>query len=156
MDSPQTAGVVAPPPLIFLGCFLGGLALDGLTDFPGLRLAWPLRDALALLLIGGGAWTLAAARRAFGAAGTPIAPWDPTTALVATGPYRRSRNPIYLAMSAVAAGLALALDAIFGLFATAGALAIVRYGVVAREEAYLGARFGEPYRRYRATVRRWL
>ena len=80
----------------------------------------------------------------------------PTTSIVDTGPYRFTRNPIYLAMMLALAGLAIAFDSPWPLVTLVPFALVIRYGVVAREEAYLERTFGEVYRRYRARVRRWL
>jgi protein-S-isoprenylcysteine O-methyltransferase Ste14 len=74
----------------------------------------------------------------------------PTTAIVATGPYRLTRNPIYLA------GPAIAFDTLWLLLALVPFALVIRYGVVAREEACLDRKFGDAYRRFLAGMRRWL
>jgi len=81
---------------------------------------------------------------------------EPTTTIVDTGPYRFTRNPIYLAMLLGLIGLAIALNSLWLLLTLVPFVLVIRYGVVAREEAYLERKFGEDYRRYRARVRRWL
>jgi protein-S-isoprenylcysteine O-methyltransferase Ste14 len=80
----------------------------------------------------------------------------PTTSIVDTGPYRFTRNPIYLGMMLGLVGLAIAFDSPWPLVTLVPFALVIRYGVVAREEAYLERTFGEVYRRYRARVRRWL
>jgi protein-S-isoprenylcysteine O-methyltransferase Ste14 len=82
--------------------------------------------------------------------------WMPTTALVTGGPYRISRNPIYLALTLVYLGLALAWGSLWPVVLLAPLLIVMRYGVIGREERYLEARFGDAYRAYRAAVRRWI
>jgi protein-S-isoprenylcysteine O-methyltransferase Ste14 len=80
----------------------------------------------------------------------------PTTTIVDTGPYRFTRNPICLGMALGLIGLAIALDTLWLWLTLVPFAIIIRYGVVAREEAYLERKFGDVYRRYRARVRRWL
>jgi protein-S-isoprenylcysteine O-methyltransferase Ste14 len=80
----------------------------------------------------------------------------PTTTIVETGPYRFTRNPIYLGMFVGLAGLAIAFDSLWLLGTLLVFAFAIRYGVVAREEAYLERKFGDAYRHYRARVRRWL
>ena len=92
----------------------------------------------------------------FGKAGTPVTPWKEARRLVVSGPYRFSRNPDYIGQALLAGGLALLLGIPWALPALLPALLIVRYGVIAREERYLGRRFGEEYRQYCARGRRWL
>ena len=90
------------------------------------------------------------------AAGTPLRPTRPSTAVVVDGPYGLTRNPVYLGMSLIYAGLALLSGRTWAFLFLPGVLAVVQSGVVAREERYLEARFGATYRGYRERVRRWL
>ena len=89
-------------------------------------------------------------------AGSNVPTRLPTTTIVETGPYRFTRNPIYLGMFLGLIGLAIAFDNFWLLMMLALFALVIRYGVVAREEAYLERKFGDVYRRYRARVRRWL
>jgi protein-S-isoprenylcysteine O-methyltransferase Ste14 len=98
------------------------------------------------------AWAIATIMRA----GSNVPTNRPTTSIVDTGPYRFTRNPIYVGMMLALVGLALAFDSLWPLVTLVPFALVIRYGVVAREEAYLERRFGEVYRRYRANVRRWL
>ena len=92
----EVSGVLAPPPLIFLGFLIAGWGLGRLVGEPSLGLEAPIRRGLAItgLVIGLGieGWAVGLVRRAR----TAIAPWEPTTALVTDGVYRFTRNPIYL------------------------------------------------------------
>jgi protein-S-isoprenylcysteine O-methyltransferase Ste14 len=112
--------------------------------------------SVAGLLIGFGLavelWAIGAFRRRR----TAVQPWKPSTALVADGPYRFSRNPIYLGFAVTHLGLALALNSWLALALLIPCLVVVDRGVIAREERYLAAKFGAPYDVYRARVRRWL
>jgi len=150
----DTAGVIAPPPLIFLGGLAIGMALD--YAWP----VWPFPGAARLpagLLLGalGIAVAVGGIRRLRGA-GTPVDPRRPTSALVVTGLYRWSRNPLYLAQTALYLGLAAGFGGAWALAMLAPVLAILYFGVIAREERYLETKFGEDYRHYKASVRRWL
>jgi protein-S-isoprenylcysteine O-methyltransferase Ste14 len=80
----------------------------------------------------------------------------PSTSIVDTGPYRFTRNPIYLGMMLGLVGLAIAFDNLWLLVTIVPFFLVIRYGVVAREEPISSAKFGEVYRCYRARVRRWL
>ena len=154
-DRPDTAHVLAPPPLIFLGAVALGLAVQAV---------WPLplfAHGLVARVVGGGliiaGLTLSGAvMYHFGRVGTPVIPWRETRRLVVSGPYRFSRNPDYLGQALVVGGLGLLLALPWVMPALILSLLIVRYGVIAREERYLERRFGEEYRRYRGRVRRWL
>jgi protein-S-isoprenylcysteine O-methyltransferase Ste14 len=149
-------GVIVPPPLIFLA-FLGiGLAVDFFvlrmpSGLPagGRYVAGAVLAAVAFLL---GVGALFRFRRA----GTNPEPWRPTTAIVSNGVYRFTRNPMYLGMALLYAAIAVAADSVVALVLLLPVIAIIRYGVIAREESYLTAKFGDEYRRYQASVRRWL
>lgn len=97
-----------------------------------------------------------AAAARFKRARTNPVPWRPATALVTDGPYRFTRNPMYLGMAALYAGIALGAGLLWGLALLPVVLAAIQVAVIAREEAYLERVFGDQYRVYRATVRRWL
>jgi protein-S-isoprenylcysteine O-methyltransferase Ste14 len=89
-------------------------------------------------------------------AGTNIRPDQPTLALVTDGAFRFSRNPLYLAAAGLYVGVALLVHALWPLVLLIPMLAVLQWGVVAREERYLEAKFGDAYRAYKARVRRWL
>ena len=90
------------------------------------------------------------------AAGTNVHPSEPTTTIVRGGPYRFTRNPMYLALTLLQIGVAFVLnDAITFLFAAALAL-MLHFGVILREERYLEAKFGEEYLALKRSVRRWI
>ena len=90
------------------------------------------------------------------AAGTNISPLRPTTSVVTTGPFRFSRNPLYVALTLLYLGLTLAFNTWWGIVVLIPLLIIMHYGVVLREERYLEQKFGETYRQYRSQVRRYL
>ena len=94
--------------------------------------------------------------RTFRAAGTPIPGNRPTTTIVRTGPYRFTRNPIYLAFSVFQLGLSLLVNSVALLITLIPAVALISLVVIPREEHYLEARFPAEYVSYKASVRRWL
>lgn len=150
----EDAGVRFPPPLIYGGLFLAGLAVD--VCF-GLYPATPdaVRGAGAAIAVFGlvlVAWALAVFRKA----GNKPQPWKPDSVLVAAGIYRFTRNPMYLGMALAHLGLALACDSIGALLALPIALLLVDRLVIAREERRHALRFGQDDAAYRAGVRRWL
>ena len=154
-EAKDTAGVIVRPPLLYLAGLAAGLGLSWLWPV-GLGLA-PLARYLAggaLIALALGVMTDGMLR--FRRAGTEVHPTRPTTALVTTGVFALSRNPLYCGLSAILAGLALVLDSAWTLGMLVPVLLVLRYGVIAREEAYLERLFGEDYRRYKARVRRWL
>ena len=154
-NQPDNANAVVRPPIMLLLAFLLGLLADWLYPLKFLPAAVPnvllgsfiFIDGLALVV-----WAITTIR----AAGTHVQTTQPTTAIVAEGPYRFSRNPIYLGMFLGLIGLAIAFNTIWILVALLAFYAVIRHGVVVREEAYLTRKFGDVYRGYQAQVRRWL
>ena len=153
-ETSETSGVIAPPPLIFLGFLAAGIGLNALWPLP--LFPQTLQYALGAPLVAAGVAVMALALARFRAGQTPVQTWKPTTALVASGPYRYSRNPIYLAMAGIYAGIGVLLDSAWVLALLVPLLIVIRYGVIGREERYLERKFGAEYQAYRARVRRWL
>jgi protein-S-isoprenylcysteine O-methyltransferase Ste14 len=146
-------GIVRPP-LVYLGAIALGLLL---------HFAWPVRlmsDAVSMPL--GATVVLVAvvlfvyAVRTFGTAGTPVPGNRPTTTIVRVGPYRWSRNPIYLAFSLLQLGIACWVNSLWLLLTLIPAVALMSFVVIPREEHYLETRFPSDYLPYKASVRRWL
>jgi protein-S-isoprenylcysteine O-methyltransferase Ste14 len=156
----ETAGAVVRPPALFLAALLIGFALDYLLPLPfaapGTGSAYWISATIGGLLILIGIATFAAAIRNFTSAGTPVQGTQPTRTLVTSGIHGWSRNPIYVGMFLIYVGIGIAALSSWILILTLPVAIIMRYGVVAREEAYLERRFGEDYRNYKARVRRWL
>jgi protein-S-isoprenylcysteine O-methyltransferase Ste14 len=148
-DSPK---VIALPPVIYAIGFLAGYACNLWWDW-----SFGIGKAVALgwvLVIGAGLLALWAAWH-FHRAGTNIHPTEPTTALVIADPYLATRNPMYLALATVHIGLSALLDAPVALLALLVILPLMHWGVVLREEAYLEAKFGEAYLRYKQASKRY-
>jgi protein-S-isoprenylcysteine O-methyltransferase Ste14 len=145
------------PPLLFLAALVLGFALDRLMP---LALAHPELTSIGWTaggaLIAIGIAIMAAGIRNFARADTPVPSNQAVRALVTTGIHGWSRNPIYVGMLLVYAGIGIAARSPWILILALPLFIILRYGVVAREEAYLERRFGETYRDYKAHVRRWL
>jgi protein-S-isoprenylcysteine O-methyltransferase Ste14 len=154
MSATDTAGVIAPPPLIFLAGLAGGFVLEALL--PGADLPAVVEWGLGGLLVAAGLGLLLWFNTAFSRTGTPVEPWKPTTAIVTSGPYRFTRNPAYLGMALTYAGIALMSSALWVLVPLPVALAVIDRGVIAREERYLARKFGEEYLGYKRHVRRWV
>jgi protein-S-isoprenylcysteine O-methyltransferase Ste14 len=152
-DEKDRAGVIAPPPLIFLAFLILGwlLARKLLPPFE-VPYGVVIGAVLVVAALAFAIW----ARSIMVAARTNINPFKPTTAIVSTGPFRWTRNPLYLSMSVIYIGLALLLHAAAAILLLPVVLIIVTFGVIRREEAYLERKFGTPYREYRGRVRRWL
>jgi len=146
--------VIAFPPLVYGGTLLLGLLL---------QLIWPLPifDPHPPKWIGGAVALLSAALAKWGEktmrrAGTNIKPSQPTTAIVQDGPFRFSRNPLYVSLTLFYIGVALIFNTLIPLLLLPLLLAVVHFGIIRREERYLEARFGDQYRQYCARVRRWI
>jgi len=153
----DTAGVITRPPLLFAGALLLGFVSDRLLPwgFPvpgGQPIRWVLGGVLILI----GLALAAAGIGNFSRAATPVPTNQPTRALVTTGIHGWTRNPIYLGMFLIYGGIGIAACSPWILLFTLPLAITIRYGVVAREEAYLERRFGDAYRDYKARVRRWL
>ncbi|MBU6509831.1 MAG: isoprenylcysteine carboxylmethyltransferase family protein [Gammaproteobacteria bacterium] len=153
----DTSGVRFPPPLYYLIGLLIGFVIQRFYPIylarPGHRIITDVLGGvwifLGLLLAG---WALFIFRRA----GTSPIPHVPTTALTSDGPYRLTRNPMYLAMALVCVGIGLAFNMLWPLVSVPVVMALVDRMVIAREERYLETKFGDQYRDYRKRVRRWI
>ena len=154
-DRADAAQVIIRPPLAWGLAVIAGLALDWLVPLPFLPADVPagwLSAMVFVLALALFAWAIVTITRA----GSNVPTNLPTTTIVESGPYRFTRNPIYLAMFLGLIGLAIAFDNLWLLMMLVPFALVVRYGVVAREEAYLERKFGDVYRGYRSRVRRWL
>lgn len=157
MTSPRdNPGVLAPPPLIFLGFLLIGWGAGHLLNEPSMGLLTDVRRGLAFAFVIAGLVTEMTALGGFRRVGTAPEPWKPTTALVTGGLYRFSRNPIYIGFALIYVGFSLAMDSWAALAMLLPCLVIIDRAVVLREEAYLARKFGAEWDAYAAKVRRWL
>ena len=148
------AGVRVPPPLIYVVLFGLGLLLHQLVPVTFLPI-FPARVA-ALIFLGCGLildiWSVGLFRRAH----TNVMPVQPTTALVIAGPYRLTRNPIYLGFLCAYIGAALWFGVVWALVLVPLVVLTVQRLAISKEERYLEQKFGDAYRQYRAHVRRWI
>ncbi|OFX05691.1 MAG: hypothetical protein A3D94_12540 [Alphaproteobacteria bacterium RIFCSPHIGHO2_12_FULL_66_14] len=157
---PGIAGVIARPILLFPAALLLGFALDHLLRLPfpisRIGLVHWISAIIAGSVIVIGIAAFAAGVRSFSRAATPLPTNQPARALVMTGVYRWTRNPIYLAFFLVYGGIGMAIRSPWILILALPLAILIRYGVVAREEVYLERRFGDAYLDYKRRVRRWL
>jgi len=143
------------PPIAWGLAVIAGLAFNWLVPLPFLPADLPagwlgaMVFVLALALV---AWAIVTITWA----GSNVPTNLPTTTIVESGPYRFTRNPIYLSMFLALIGLAIAFDNLWLVMMLVPFALVIRFGVVAREEAYLERKFGDDYRGYRSRVRRWL
>jgi protein-S-isoprenylcysteine O-methyltransferase Ste14 len=155
MTEPQrSAGVRFPPPFLYVGVLLLALLLQRLVPLNPLPRTFSRTAAALLLLPGLGLvfWSIWLFLRAK----TSPLPMRPTTAIVRSGPYRWTRNPMYLGMLLIYIGIALLFDIFWALVLIPVLMSLVVQLVIHREERYLLATFGEEYRSYQAQVRRWI
>jgi protein-S-isoprenylcysteine O-methyltransferase Ste14 len=153
-DPNDNPGVLIFPPLLFvLSVAFGALAY--LVIPFRLALAPWLRFSGVVLVPGAIAFALWG-QRTMRAAGTNIRPDQPATAIVSDGPFAFTRNPLYLSLLAMFAGIGLAVASLTFLAVLVPFALVLHFGVVLREERYLDAKFGDAYRAYQARVRRWI
>jgi protein-S-isoprenylcysteine O-methyltransferase Ste14 len=153
MTGADNAGVIVRPPLLYAVALAAMLALRWLWPLPIFSGA-AFRSGLALVALAVG--LLIWGRQTLVTGGTNVDPSLPSTAVVTSGPYRFSRNPLYMGLAVVYLGLTLALDTWWGIILLALVLIVMHQGVIQREERYLERKFGDGYRQYRAAVRRYL
>jgi protein-S-isoprenylcysteine O-methyltransferase Ste14 len=153
-DEQDTPGIWLPPPLVYLLALLLGLGLDRRAHVPFLpqglarSLGWPL--------VGGGAALAVWFVRTMRGADTTIRIDKAVSSLVQDGPFRYSRNPGYVALAMIYAGIALRRNALWAIVLLPLVLYVIEREVVEREERYLERTFGAEYLDYKAKVRRWV
>ena len=152
--APDNPGVVAPPPLIYAGALALRLVANKL--YPMAFLPRAVSRVLGLPLIFGGLAIGLLGFREMRRAETNVDPYKPATAIVTEGPYRFTRNPLYVGMTLVYSGITALFNAFPAAMLLPLALAVMRGGVIEREERYLERKFGDEYLAYKARVRRWL
>ena len=150
----DTSGVRFPPPLIYVGGFVIGYLLD--RAVPLTLTSWPLGEPLGWALVAVGGALMGSAVMTFRRAGTSLNPAKPTTRVVVHGPYRFTRNPMYVGWVIVYLGCVLLTNTVWPLVSLPVVLVLISRAVIAKEERYLEAKFGDAYRAYKARVRRWL
>lgn len=154
MMPPDTTGIRFPPPLVYLAALLVGYVVSRLVPVAFLprEVAYAVGGTLLALwlIVAGSAIVL------FRYARTSINPTVPTTALVVSGPFRFTRNPMYLGLAFFYCGIAIFLQAPWALMLLPLVLLIVQRLFIEREERYLERKFGAEYLRYKERVRRWL
>ena len=152
----DSAGVNIPPPLAFAGTFVLGMVIDRLSWW---KLEIPLGHWLERMIAGlalvAGFGIMMTAVGLFKKAGTETKPWKPASAVVTDGVYRWTRNPMYLGMGLIYLGLAVFFDSLITLLLLVPLFVWITRNVIEKEEAYMAAKFGEPYLAYKAATRRW-
>jgi protein-S-isoprenylcysteine O-methyltransferase Ste14 len=154
MDRPDNPGVIAFPPLIWLVNAVISVLVHLFVQIPIMRYSICLVCGTVFIIL---APTLAlSAFRTMKSAGTNVHPSEPALTIVRGGPFRFTRNPLYLALCLLQVALGFFLNDWITLLFVVPLTVIFHYGVVLREERYLTAKFGEPYLQYKREVRRWI
>jgi protein-S-isoprenylcysteine O-methyltransferase Ste14 len=149
----DTAGVIAYPPLIYGIPLVTSLVADRILSKKRLP---PAFQALSIGFFAAAAIAIAPAATEFRNADTPVDPYEETTALIESGPYAYSRNPLYLGLTFLYIGTSLAFRARLPLAVLPAVLWVMNAGVIEREERYLERKFGDAYRDYMQRVPRWM
>ena len=153
-DRPDKPGVIALPPLILAATIALGLVLN--YFWPASFLPPANATPLGVLVILGAYALGISAVQEMQAANTPLDVRKPSTGIVTSGVFQRSRNPIYLAMLLLYTGIAILANSLWILILVLPFAIVLQKGVIEPEEAYLEHKFGEKYLRYKAEVRRWI
>ena len=154
MSGKDAARVIAPPPVIFVGALFVAWFTRSLISFKLFPKPYNISLGVGFILLGlllavVTSLTLLRAK-------TALNPYRTTTTVITSGPFRISRNPIYLGLTLAYLGIAFAFDLTTAIALLPVVIVVMNWGVISREEAYLEAKFGEEYLRYKENVRRWL
>ena len=153
-NEPDHANVIALPPLIYTIAFVIGWLIHLAFPIPVMpgNLARVVGVLFALASFPIAIWALRTLIRA----NTTFDPLKPTTAIVSKGPFRYSRNPMYVSLTLLYLSAALLINSLWIALLVVPLLGVIQRGVIAREEAYLGRKFGDEYLLYKSQVRRWV
>jgi protein-S-isoprenylcysteine O-methyltransferase Ste14 len=153
-ELPDHAGVAFRPPIMLAVLLLVGLGLRFLAPlaFISSRVGFILGIGVITAAFSFFFWAVFTMRRGGGSIPTN----EPTDTIVNSGPYRYSRNPIYLSMVVLLVGVALVSNSLWFVVLAAVAMVLLSWGVISREEIYLERKLGVEYASYKAAVRRWL
>jgi protein-S-isoprenylcysteine O-methyltransferase Ste14 len=153
-NNTDNPGVIAPPPLIYAGALAAGLLANRRYHMPFLprrvarTIGWPLvACGLAVGFLGS---------REMRRAETNVDPYKPATTIVTGGPFRYTRNPLYLSMTLIYGGISVLANALPAALLLLVVLRLMRRGVIEREERYLERKFGDEYVQYKVGTPRWI
>jgi protein-S-isoprenylcysteine O-methyltransferase Ste14 len=155
-NRPDTPRILAPPPLLFFACLLAGWLLGLLWPFQPFEIGFAARLIAGSVLYGVALVLAVSALLIMHRHQTPAEPWKPTTQIVNTGPFRFTRNPIYVALVLVLAAIAIQTASGWLMLFVPVLFLLLDRGVVRAEERYLSTKFGEDYLAYMRQVRRWI
>ena len=154
MSEKDATGFIVPPPIVCLVCLMAGFGLDYLWPLP--LLPRPMQYTVGFMLVVMGFVLFGWALKAFSDSKTSIDHRKPTRAIITGGPFRISRNPVYVSMTICFVGIAVTVDSIWILLMALPTVVILHHFVILREEAFLERKFGAEYLGYKAAVRRWV
>jgi protein-S-isoprenylcysteine O-methyltransferase Ste14 len=152
----DSAAITFPPPVVFAGMLLTGGLIDRILGVERFWLGWPVISIIVMLLSIPAIYLLGNALRAFLKAGNNPEPWKEATVFIASGPYRYTRNPMYLGMALAYLTLALSAGSPGAIVLLPVTLWLITRFVIVPEEAYLARKFGQTYVDYKGNVRRWI
>lgn len=156
MKEKDRADIKVPPPLLFFACLGAGVFLDYLYPFQIISCPWAFRIVSGCLLIAVSGLIAVGAFRALINCKTPFNPAKPTLKIVCEGPFRYSRNPLYLALLLLLGGIAALRCSLWLVCAEITLFSLLEYFAIRPEEKYLADKFGDEYLEYKSSVRRWL
>jgi protein-S-isoprenylcysteine O-methyltransferase Ste14 len=156
LDDQDGAAVRFPPPIVPLMGVALGVLIHGWISPLALPLVGAPRFVIAGLLIGAGVALLAAAFGIFQRTGQDPQPWESTPEVISTGIYRFTRNPMYVSMGVMQAGIGVALANGWVIALVPIVWLVIYFIAIRHEEAYLEEKFGSVYTDYKGSVRRWL
>lgn len=149
------AAIIAPPPVLVVVCVVGAIVVDHFRPLPIVRSEWP-RFVVGTIMLAIGFVIGFTAIRQFHAHHEQPNPYTPTNAIIDTGIYSRTRNPIYVSFFVIVVSAAFFANSWWVVIAEIPLFFLLRFGVIAAEERYLATKFGAPYEDYRRRVRRWI
>jgi protein-S-isoprenylcysteine O-methyltransferase Ste14 len=153
-NNADNPGVIMPPPFIYAGVLAAGLLANRRFRLP--FLPRPLARTIGPLLILGGVAAALLGSRELHRAETNVDPYEPATTVVTGGPYRFTRNPIYVGFTLIYLGISALANALLPVLLLPAVQQLMRRGVIEREERYLERKFGDEYLHYKERVRRWI
>ncbi len=150
------AAVAIAPPFFYVAGVVVGVLLHEFVQPFNLGLSVAVRTGAGTIFAVVGLALMAGAMALFRRTGQDPRPWEPTPAIVSTGVYRLTRNPMYLGMSLLQIAIGVGLANGWIIILVPAVLAVVHVLVIRREESYLERKFGDEYMHYKASVRRWI
>ncbi len=154
MNGRDSEGMLTPPPVVYLVFLLIGIGLEYYWPSPFLPQVAQYPVGITVIILSFVVFGMVL--REFSASSSSVDHRRPTTEVISSGPFRYSRNPIYVSMTMLCTGIAMVTNNLWILVMMIPAVLVIHYLVIIKEEAFLEEKFGDEYRRYCASVRRWL